>query len=785
MKHKGSRIRFRYRDVVGLLRDRPLQQTLLAFAITPIITVLAIVGILTSRSVEKNIHVEEGNKLASEARYFSEILDLTIGKKLMDIKSRAGLLAELGLQNDSSRLAAWVNGIQRTIPEYTWVGFANPQGSIVASSQKILLNQSVREREWFQRGLRQPTSIDVHEARLLEPYLPRRASETPWRFIDVTSPVFLQDGTLIGVLGAHLSWDWLVAQHRRFSESLQRQRSAEIIVAGPDGSPRLLAAELEKMSLHKQFSFQQATLGKTGWTKEAWPDGQTYLVGYTRNSGYGEDHQLGWVTLIRLPIHQTAIITDPINIGIWSLITFVSVIFVFGSLALVRKTLHPVQQIVNEINQIAQHGGRVDLSVPMPKEFYILGSVTNQLIQTMEAQRSSEQAKTRFLADMSHEIRTPLNGLLGHSELLKARLSAAEDCHDIDQIIRCAQELQILVDDILDLSAIEENRLRLERKPFRLIDVIKMNLNIFRPLARQKNLEFNAHLAFPVGLAIIGDRLRLGQILRNLLSNAIKFTSQGSVEISIRYAGGSATARHSRAPNLPIALELVVSDTGIGLTQAQQEVVFGRFEQAETSISARYGGSGLGLSVTRALTEAMGGTITLNSALHVGTHVMVVIPFESVIETPGCRSITETAVAAPTKDLERPAEALKILVVDDIKTNREILVRWLELRGHKVSQAATGQDSIREAEKIKYDVICMDIDLPDMNGRAATEAIRKNASASRHAVVIAISGHAFDHDISASKAAGIDIHLSKPIRFEALNTLLESLPPSNESNEIT
>ena len=162
-----------------MLRGRPIQQTLLAFAVIPIITVLSIVGILTSQSVDNNIHAEEGNQLAAEARYFSEIVDLTIGKKLVDIKSRAALLAELDLQNNPDKLAIWINAIQRTIPEYTWVGFASPEGSIIAASQKILLNQSVREREWFQKGLRQPTSIDVHEARLLEPYLPKRQSETP------------------------------------------------------------------------------------------------------------------------------------------------------------------------------------------------------------------------------------------------------------------------------------------------------------------------------------------------------------------------------------------------------------------------------------------------------------------------------------------------------------------------------------------------------------------------------------------------------------------------------
>jgi CheY-like chemotaxis protein len=168
----------------------------------------------------------------------------------------------------------------------------------------------------------------------------------------------------------------------------------------------------------------------------------------------------------------------------------------------------------------------------------------------------------------------------------------------------------------------------------------------------------------------------------------------------------------------------------------------------------------------------MGGTISLNSALHVGTHVMVVIPFEQAIQEPVPLSIAKTLVSVPTDTAGKASPTLKILVVDDIATNRKILVRWLEHLGHQVAQAATGHDSIQKAAKTKYDVICMDIDLPDMNGRAATAEIRGVASASRHAVIIAIS---------ASKAAGIDTHLSKPIRFESLNTLLASLSPRSEN----
>jgi signal transduction histidine kinase/CheY-like chemotaxis protein len=435
--------------------------------------------------------------------------------------------------------------------------------------------------------------------------------------------------------------------------------------------------------------------------------------------------------------------------------------FIVGSLALIRKTLRPVQKLVTEINQIAQHGGRVNLSEPMPKEFHILGSVTNQLIQTMEAQRSSDQAKTRFLADMSHEIRTPLNGLLGHSELLKTRLSSGKDRYDIDQIIRCAKDLQVLVDDILDLSAIEENRLRLEKKPFRLTDVIEMNLDIFRPLAVQKGIEFNAHLDFHSDLAIIGDQLRLGQILRNLLSNAIKFTKNGSVIVTIERFDVDGQSEND------LHLRFTVSDTGCGVPKEKQDLIFNLFTQADSSTTRKFGGTGLGLAITRQLSKLMGGEAGLISpgrlyqpGKNLGSDFWFTISLKEGV-------IPQIVQAKPVQIANAYFDvAPKVLVAEDNPINQMLITKILKRMNCMVEIVDNGAKAVQRVSEDNFDIVLMDIQMPVMDGYQATLLIRQSANA--EIPIIGVSANVFKNDIDKSLQAGMNAHIGKPFKIEDL-----------------
>lgn len=747
-------------------RTASLHQIIVRATVLPLALALCILGAVLTTKIGTDIREEEGNVLASEARYFAELIDFTIGQQLINLQSRAALLPKLELQHRPERLSDWLDTIQKNIPEYTWVGLADRQGKIIGASDRLLIGESVREREWFLRGQESAVTVDVHEAQLLAKLLPNSPNGL-WRFVDLATPVIDSRNQMIGVLAAHLSWDWLTAQHRRFAETLSRNRHAEIIAVGSDGAVRLVASELAQNNLNHLKSFQLARAGLSGWIEERWPDQQDYLVGYTSNPGYGDGHQFGWVTLIRLPVTHVHALIDPAIFGLWSLIIGMALTFGLVTWFMLRTQLRPAEEMTKQIEQIAQYGGRVRIRSDVPAELQRLGQVTNQMITAMEAGQAADRAKSRFLADMSHELRTPLHGLISHAELLKSRLKDQHNREDLTQLINCSQDLNVIVNDILDLSAIEENRLRIDAQPLQLTSLVSSVIPFFVTLAQRKNIEFKTIMDFSHDMVILADRHRLGQILRNLLSNAIKFTQHGSVTLHIRTC---------MEANKPMKLILEIQDTGIGLSRAQQEIIFGRFQQAEPETRSRYGGSGLGLSLTRSLVRAMGGDIDLASEPQHGTRIQVTLP---MVVAPAGTLTEQFTEIVPTAGSS--IQRLRTLVVDDLELNRNVLSRWLSLHQCDVDFAENATQALSLAETIPYDLIFMDIDLPDMNGRDAARSIRLHYGASRDAIIFAVSGHAYEHDIQASKEAGIDEHLIKPLDFAGLKLRLQKIALQKEN----
>ncbi len=756
------------------VNGQPFQRVLILVAMAPLVVILVIMGWVMSESIIQQKTQEEGQRLKAEAKVFAEMIDMTVGRQLIDLQSRAALLPKLRLDQSPAQLTLWLNAIQEAVPEYTWIGFVGMDGRVKASTGSILVGQSVAQRDWFQKGTLKPSTLDVHEAKLLESHLPARHTHDPWRFIDLTSPVTNAQGKAIGVLGAHLSWDWLVNQYRRYSTSLFGSSAAEVMVIGRDGKPRLVAPGLESRSLGGQTSFQYAEMGQSGFLRETWEDGRDYLVGYTKNPGYGEYHQLGWTTLVRVPMSHVQQQAQPLMVALWMLIAAAVFIFYAGTRLFIRLTLEPVNRLMSEIQRVGRHGGSLLTMGAMPREFQGLAVVTNQMIQTLDAQREMEHAKTRFLADMSHEIRTPLHGVLGIGELMKSRMTKPDDRRDLDQLIGCAREVQGLVDDILDLSATQENRLRLESKPFLISEVVEFNRRIFEPIAAAKGVRFEHESSLEPSLVVMGDALRFGQILRNLLSNAIKFTERGSVTISL-------TPGPQDDPK-KISIRLSVQDTGIGLTQTQQEIIFGRFEQASPAIAREFGGTGLGLAVTRAITEAMQGRISVNSVAGQGTLMVVDLVFDQA-QRDGwvsqlCADYADgKSIKAGDMERPHPSAGLRVLVVDDIPMNREVLARWLALHQHQVSEAATGEAALHRIRHDRFDLIFMDIDLPDMSGHQVISAIRAQPGDGGKAFIVTLSGHGFQADIAASLAAGADEHLTKPVNFDRLTSLVAQALP--------
>ncbi len=744
---------------------RPIQSLLLIVVVPLLVAVLWITGLVLTQRATENIEREEGDKLASEAKFFAGLTDLTIGRQLADLQTHARLIPTIGLLDQPEGFSRWMGNIQQSIPEYTWIGFADNQGVIRAATGQILLNQRVSDRPWFLSGLSQPVTIDVHEAVLLEPYLPAHP-EGLWRFIDVASPVTDTQGKRVGVLGAHLSWDWLVAQHRKFSETLLKPRDADIVVGAEDGSLRLVGPATMNENLNSLQSFQLAKSGASGWAKETWADGREYLVGYTRNPGYGDFHRLGWITLVRLPAEHVSALITPVVFGMWAVMAGAILVFAVGLWWVSNITLTPVRQLVNQVRRAADDGSAVDLSTPLPQEFAALGQAANQLLTTAQARKAAELTKIRLLAYLSHEIRTPLNGMIGRAELLKNRLQHPQDQYDIYRLIEDTQTLAKICNDGLDISMAGEDAMRFEQEPFELRALITSCMELFMPVAAEKGLALRLIEQFPADQILCGDVRRLKQVLDNLISNAIKFTTTGHVELVV-----NTTAVNSRQ----VLLSIQVSDTGMGISDVQQEKIFHRFQQADPATWKEFGGSGLGLALVKGLISAMGGTITVSSDPRTGSRFILQITLGTQPQVH-----TDPPAVIHTRVTEGP-RPLSILVVDDIQTNREILVRWLEMHGHAVEESVTGKNAVIKASTRAFDLILLDVGLPDLSGLQVADLIRRSGGPSQHSKIVAVSGHAYAHDIAAAIDAGMNDHISKPIDFERLKALLDGLRHSPQA----
>ncbi len=364
-----------------------------------------------------------------------------------------------------------------------------------------------------------------------------------------------------------------------------------------------------------------------------------------------------------------------------------------------------------------------------------------------KAERAT-RAKSEFLANMSHEIRTPLNTVLGMTYLAKRTELTAKQTGYLDNIQSSTQHLLGVIDDILDFSKIEAGQLAIETIPFDLDDILDNLSDLLTHRAEEKDLEILFSVAPDVPRALIGDPLRLGQILINLASNAVKFTAAGEVVVKVRYAGMADDRGR---------FDFSVRDTGIGMSQDQITNLFQSFHQADTSITRRYGGTGLGLVITRRLVEAMGGTISVASALGRGSEFSFSVPL-------GLRPREKEKVLAPPEDLH----GLKVLIVDDNQTSREIVSEILGSLSFTHEAVASGPDALHAlvtaaADDRPFDLVLMDWNMPGMDGIEASRRIAEHPALSNRPIVVMVSAYSLDEARRQAELTKIRAFLNKPI----------------------
>ena len=379
-----------------------------------------------------------------------------------------------------------------------------------------------------------------------------------------------------------------------------------------------------------------------------------------------------------------------------------------------------------------------------------------------EAKKQADEAnaaKSRFLANMSHEIRTPLNGILGLAQLMLMDASNEEHRKYLEMIQTSGSNLSQLINDILDFSKIESGKLELENIPFRFRQVVNSEIERYSFLAAQKGLALDCKIDEAIPLVLLGDQVRISQIITNVVSNSIKFTEEGG--ISVRFS----LQEHKSDK---VVIQGIIKDTGIGISEEARSKIFLSFSQADNSVTRKYGGTGLGLSIVKSLVELMNGSISFQSPAADGSSPGSVFTFTVALKVPDQTVAQESAI----QEASTLRKAIRVLIVDDNTINLLVARKMSENFGAQVTTADSGTTAINLVKTNEFDIVLMDIQMPDIDGH---ETSRKLRELNFTKPIVALSASAYKEDIQNSLLSGMNAHLQKPFTERELFRVLRSV----------
>jgi len=729
-------------------------------------------------------------------------------------RNQAGLIAlasvieadQTGVAENQTRIESF----HALYPAFRTLAMVDMQGSLTAADPMqgatghSVLGLSVADRDYVKQTIATglPFISDV--------FLGRAMGADP--IVMLTVPVHDKQGAMTGMVGGSLRCSGFNKLLESISYMKQREllildQLSRVIFASPGapfepleslaGSPMLVSA---RESASKAFRTERKP-------KNARANGpiEQRLTNVARTKA-------GWTIVLSQPL--SVIVAESTSYylitAIWVLIGLV--ISTLGARQLSKSLTRPVEGLAERIGRGVMDGGSLtptelpanapleivqlvhdfdDMAVRLSDSYRQLQSAlcdrerlneelakvladletrvhtrTAELGDAKERAEESNRLKSEFLANMSHEIRTPMNGFMGMLDVL-LETPLAEDQRDFVETARAsAGSLVEILRDILDFSKIEAGRMELDPVPISIAALVEETLVPLEIVARRKGVELRRTILDNVPLMLIGDPVRLRQVLLNLVSNAIKFTQVGSVEIC-----ASLETRDRDA-----ILRFTVKDSGIGLTAAQQEVIFEPFRQADGSTTRNYGGIGLGLSISKRLVELMGGEIGVTSAPQEGSAFWFTARLGYAKESHSEKQTRHELAALAGVVNPFSSRSLNILVAEDNLVNQRVVKVLLERKGHTVTLAENGVIALTKAEKIQFDVILMDVQMPEMDGVTAIGFLREqDLRRGVHTPIVVLTAHAMRGDRERFLAAGSDGYVTKPIQLDQLQAEIDAV----------